>query len=129
MCGECPQRERCIQPCAKLLKELNAVTTSRSGREILLPLHRFTYLYTSRSSFSLASIQRPEIKPPKFRSMMSLLTVSQREVLHKKYVRMMSERQIARELGISKGAVHFRLVQAREKVKKYLKFYYPLCEG
>jgi len=112
-----------------LQNELDAVTKGSSGYEILISFDRLNYLYTSRSDSSLALLQRSEIKPLKIRTMMSSLSVAQREVVIKKYFRNMSERQIAKQLGITCMAVHFRLTQACEKMKKHLKFYYALCEG
>ncbi len=122
MCGECRRRATCIRPCKRVEQLLAQVTRQASWREVPVSPAKLAYLHTGRRAITVASLQAARVDSPPLTMLRGVLTAAQFEVVVKKIQKNLSEAQIAKQLGISVVAVHWRWRYAKKKIR-------ALCVG
>ncbi len=118
-CLHCVKRATCVKACLLVEKILSAEQKHFQGREILVSPHIITAIYAGAQAPSLREMTGDKLNEADLK-MIPGMTMRQKSVLRMTFVEEMSQRAIARRLGISQTTVGEHLMAARKKVRSFL---------
>lgn len=115
-CLGCARRSTCRSPCSDLSREL--AEFERPLEEVLVPVDLFPDQPDDPSADGWSSMRRSRRDRKSVAEIVASLTERQRRILYLSYVDLLSTREIAKLMRLSRRTVRIQLERARGTLKK-----------